>query len=54
MRMIATGGVLKQYLKELEQDPEELIGQDGEVAEDVAALYFNWRRQEKRCRMVEN
>lgn len=53
MRMIATGGVLKQYLKELEQDPEDLIGQDGEVTEDVAALYFNWRRQEKRYRMVD-
>lgn len=54
MRMIATGGVLKQYLKELEQDPEDLIGQDSEVAEDVAALYFNWRRQEKRYRMVKD
>jgi plasmid rolling circle replication initiator protein Rep len=53
MRMISTGGVLKQYLKELEQEPEDLIGQDGEMSEDVASLYFNWRRQEKRYRMVD-
>jgi plasmid rolling circle replication initiator protein Rep len=52
MRMIATGGVLKQYLKELEQEPEDLIGESNESTEDVAALYFNWRRQEKRYRMI--
>jgi plasmid rolling circle replication initiator protein Rep len=53
MRMIATGGVLKQYLKELEQEPEDLIGESNESADDMAALYFGWRRQEKRYRMIE-
>jgi hypothetical protein len=54
MRMIATDGVLKQYLKELEQDPEDLIGQECEESEDVTVLYLNWRRQEKRHRMIDN
>jgi hypothetical protein len=52
MRAIATGGVLKQYLKELEQEPEDLIGESEDASEDVAALYFEWRRREKRYIMI--
>ena len=52
MRAIATGGVLKDYLKELEEEPADLIGdsESGEV--DEASLYFGWKRREKRYRMV--
>lgn len=52
MRCIATGGVLKEYLKELEEEPEDLIG-EGESGEvDEASLYFGWERRGKRYRIV--
>ena len=55
MRCVATGGVLKQYLKALEQEPEDLIGkgedEDSEV--DEGHLYFGWKRYEKRYRLVD-
>ena len=52
MRCVATGGVLKEYLKELEAEPEDLIGEsDKPEGEDEAKLYFGWRRQEKRYRL---
>jgi plasmid rolling circle replication initiator protein Rep len=52
MRCIATGGVLKEYLKELEQEPEDLIGEGEDPSADDASVYFGWKRQEKRYRMV--
>jgi len=52
MRCIATGGVLKEYLKELEQEPEDLIGEGDDPSIDDASVYFGWKRQEKRYRMV--
>ncbi len=53
MKAVTTGGVLKQYLKELEEEPEDLIG-EGDAAEllSEASLLFGWKRQEKRYRMV--
>ena len=54
MRLIATGGVLKQFLKELEQEPDDLIGEsDDPPEEDLISLYFGWRRSEKQYRMVD-
>ena len=51
MRMIATGGVLKEYLKELEQEPDDLIGDDGDApGVDEASFDFEWKRKEKRYR----
>lgn len=53
MRSIATGGVLKEYLKELEEEPEDLIGKDDEPElSDEASLYFGWRRKEKKYRLA--
>jgi plasmid rolling circle replication initiator protein Rep len=53
MRAVATGGVLKAYLKELEEEPEDLIGKDDENNQaDETSLYFGWKRYEKRYRMV--
>lgn len=53
MRAIATGGVLKEYLKELEEDPEDLIGEsDTPEAQDGSSLFFDWRRKEKKYRMT--
>jgi plasmid rolling circle replication initiator protein Rep len=54
MRAIATGGVLKDYLKELEEEPEDLIGQNESGEVDEAKLYFGWKRKEKQYRMVSH
>lgn len=55
MRCIATGGVLKDYLKELEEEPEDLIGEDGtQEAEDLAKLYFGWKRRDKKYRLIDS
>lgn len=53
MRCVATGGVLRQYLKELEEEPEDLIGEGGSGETDYAELYFRWKRWEKRYRQVD-
>jgi plasmid rolling circle replication initiator protein Rep len=55
MRTIATGGVLKDYLRELEQEPEDLIGKDdeGEGDLDEGHLYFTWRRQHKKYKLQD-
>jgi plasmid rolling circle replication initiator protein Rep len=54
MRTIATGGVLKKYLRELEQEPEDLIGKDeqDEVEVDEGHIYFGWKRKAKRYKLV--
>lgn len=53
MRSIATGGVLKEYLRELEEEPEDLIGESElPEAQDEAALYFGWKREEKKYRLT--
>lgn len=50
-RAVAVGGVLKQYLKELEEEPTDLIGEsDDPDGVDEGSLYFNWRRKEKKYR----
>lgn len=54
MRSIATGGVLKEYLRELEEEPEDLIGKDEEPEPmDEASLYFGWKRRDQLYRMVD-
>lgn len=48
-RAVATGGVLKEYLKELEQEPEDLIGESEEPDQvDEGSLYFGWKSEKKR------
>ena len=55
MRAVSTGGVLKEYLKELEQEPEDLIGKDEEeqILEDELSLMFGWKRKDKKYRLVD-
>ena len=56
MRTIATGGVLKKYLKQLEQEPEDLIGKDENETKsevDKDHLYFNWRYRGKRYKLKD-
>ena len=53
MKCVTTGGVLKEYLRELESEPEDLIGEsDVPEGDDEAQVYFGWKRQERKYRMV--
>ena len=53
MKCVTTGGVLKQYLKALEEEPEDLIGKgDENDNDDYAHLYFGWKYKEKKYRMI--
>jgi plasmid rolling circle replication initiator protein Rep len=54
MRSIATGGVLKDYLRELEQESDDLIGEDGLAEDEFGRLYFGWKRQDSKYRMVNH
>ena len=53
MRCIATGGILKDYLKALEEEPEDLIGDDGKDDVDEGHLYFGWKRKVKKYKLVD-
>jgi plasmid rolling circle replication initiator protein Rep len=54
-KAISVGGVLKDYLRELEQEPEDLIGESNEPdSVDEGHLYFDWRRQQKKYRLVDS
>lgn len=51
IRLITTGGIFKEFLKELE--PEDLISESEDSAEhDLVSLYFGWRRSEKKYRRL--
>lgn len=53
MKAIATGGVLKDYLRELEEEPADLIGESDDPEQvDEGRLYFGWKRREKKYRLV--
>jgi plasmid rolling circle replication initiator protein Rep len=51
MRCMATGGVLKDYLKVLEEEPEDLIGSEESSVDGYGQVYFGWQRPEKKYRM---
>ena len=56
MRTVATGGVLKKYLKQLEEEPEDLIGRDESKTEeeiDEGHLLFGWESKVKKYKMVD-
>ncbi|HCF28431.1 MAG TPA: replication protein [Cyanobacteria bacterium UBA11049] len=54
-RTIAAGGVLKDYLQDLEREPEDLIGKDQNQEDQVdeGHLYFGWRRKIKKYKLIE-
>lgn len=54
MRTISTGGVLKDYLHELEHEPEDLIGEDNLAEVDEGRLYFTWRRKQKKYKLAKS
>jgi hypothetical protein len=53
-RAIATGGVLRDYFRDLEREPEDLIGKE-ETEDEVneGSLYFGWKPQEKKYKLVD-
>jgi hypothetical protein len=53
-RAVGVGGVLREYFRELEEEPEDLIGHDEESTEDTTgpSLYFRWNRKIKKYVMV--
>jgi plasmid rolling circle replication initiator protein Rep len=52
-RAISVGGILQDYFKKLEEEPEDLIGESDEDEVDEGHLRFGWKRREKKYRMVE-
>jgi plasmid rolling circle replication initiator protein Rep len=54
MRAIATGGVLKEYLKVLEDEPEDLIGknEDDPSQFDEGHLFFGWKHRDKKYKLI--
>ena len=56
VRSVSTGGILKKYLKELEKEPEDLIGKDeesNEIKDDETRLNFSWRTEDKKYKLVK-
>jgi plasmid rolling circle replication initiator protein Rep len=53
MKAIVTGGVLKEYLRELEEEPEDLVGENNLAEVDEGHLYFGWKREKKKYKLVD-
>jgi hypothetical protein len=57
-RAVATGGLLKTYMKELEEEPEDLVHVDddgvSESDEQSPRVAFGWREKAKRYRLKES
>ncbi len=56
MKAVVVGGVLRQYLRELENEPEDLIGEDekGEGDLDEGHLYFGWKQKLKKYKLLDH
>ncbi len=52
-KAIAVGGILRNYMRELEQEPDDLIGQDNEGEVDEGHLIFGWKQRQKKYKMVD-
>lgn len=51
-RAVAVGGILKTYLRDLENEPDDLIGEGDEVDPvDEGKLYFGWKPAQRKYRM---
>jgi plasmid rolling circle replication initiator protein Rep len=55
MKGVVVGGVLRQYLAELEKEPDDLIGEDedGEDTPDEGHLYFGWKQKLKKYKLID-
>ena len=52
-KSISLGGVLREFFRDLEKDPDDLIGKDSadDSQVDEGHLYFSWKRKEKRYKL---
>jgi hypothetical protein len=54
-RAVGVGGVLREYFRELEEEPEDLIGHDEESTEETGeSIYFRWNRAIKKYVMARS
>jgi plasmid rolling circle replication initiator protein Rep len=55
-RAVGVGGVLREYFRELEEEPEDLIGHDEQSTEETQgpSIYFRWNRSIKKYVMVRS
>ena len=56
MRSISVGGLLRSYMKKLEEEPEDLIHVDEIETEsevDEGHLYFEWKYQQKKYKLKQ-
>ena len=53
IQRVSVVGVLRSYMKKLEEEPEDLIGKDEENGNEVneGHLYFEWKCLEKKYRL---
>ena len=57
LRAIATGGVLREFFKELDKEPEDLIHVDENAeqeVEDICSVYFDWEEKYKHYVLQED
>lgn len=57
VRALATGGILKDYLRELEEEPDDLIHVEEEPEEDqdfIASVTFDWDSKPKKYIMRDD
>jgi plasmid rolling circle replication initiator protein Rep len=52
-RAVAVGGVLRGYMKELEREPEDLVGNTKEGEVDEGHLYFGWKQNQKKYKLID-
>jgi plasmid rolling circle replication initiator protein Rep len=53
-RAVAVGGVLRDYFRALEEEPEDFIGTDEtETVPDEGHLFFEWKKQVKKYKLQE-
>jgi hypothetical protein len=52
IKAIAVGGILREYMQELEQEPTDLIGKDEEGEVDEGHLYFGWKKKFKKYNLI--
>ncbi len=51
-RAVAVGGVLRHYLRALEEEPENLVAEDSENSPDEGHLYFGWKKDTKKYKLL--
>jgi plasmid rolling circle replication initiator protein Rep len=52
-KSISVGGIFRDYFRQLEEEPEDLIGEEEDVTVDEGHLLFSWRRKDKHYRLLE-